>query len=96
MKILKINVIGTFNVSKYAARQMASQPEVNGERGLIINLSSILAEEGKTNQVIYSATKGAISAMTLPMARDLGAKKIRVMSIAPGMFDTPMNDSIPA
>lgn len=74
---------------------MTSQPEVNGERGLIINISSILAEQGKTNHVIYSATKGAISAMTLPMARDLGPKKIRVMTIAPGMFDTPMNDSIP-
>lgn len=59
-------------------------------------MSSVLAEDGKSNHVIYSATKGAISAMTLPMARDLGVKKIRVMTIAPGMFDTPMNDSIPA
>jgi NAD(P)-dependent dehydrogenase (short-subunit alcohol dehydrogenase family) len=91
LKILKINLIGAFNVSKHAAKFMASQPEINGERGVIINVSSVLAEDGKTNHVIYSASKGAISAMTLPMARDLGPKKIRVMSIAPGMFDTPMN-----
>jgi 3-hydroxyacyl-CoA dehydrogenase len=87
LKVLKINVIGTFNVSKYAALQMSKQQLLeNGERGVIINVSSVAGFEGQRGQVIYSASKGAILGMTLPMARDLGKYGIRVMTIAPGVF----------
>lgn len=85
-KVLKINVIGTLNVSKYAAKCMAAQEEVNGERGVIINVASVAGYEGQKGQTVYSASKGALIGMTLPMARDLGKYKIRVMTIAPGIF----------
>ena len=85
-KVLKINVIGTLNVSKYAAKAMSEQPEVDGERGVIINVASVAGFEGQKGQVVYSASKGALIGMTLPMARDLGKFKIRVMTIAPGIF----------
>ena len=97
LKVLKINVIGTFNVCKYAAQHMSKQAEISeGERGVIINVASVAGEEGQKGQVIYSASKGAIIAMTLPMARDLGKFGIRVMTIAPGIFQTPMGDHIPS
>jgi NAD(P)-dependent dehydrogenase (short-subunit alcohol dehydrogenase family) len=96
MKVLKINVVGTFNMSKYAAWYMSKQePIADGERGVIINVASVAGEEGQKGQVVYSASKGAIIGMTLPMARDLGKYGIRVMTIAPGVFATPMGDHIP-
>ena len=93
-KVLKINVIGTLNVSKYGAKIMSEQEEVNGERGVIINVASVAGIEGQKGQVVYSASKGALIGMTLPMARDLGKYKIRVMTIAPGIFETPMGSGI--
>lgn len=86
-----INLTGTFNVTRLAAEQMATnEPDEGGERGVIINTSSIHAYDGQSGKVAYSATKGAINSMTLPMARDLGQHGIRVNAIAPGMFLTPM------
>ncbi len=93
-KVLKINVIGTLNVSKHAAKVMSEQEEVEGERGVIINVASVAGFEGQKGQVVYSASKGALIGMTLPMARDLGKYKIRVMTIAPGVFETPMGSGI--
>lgn len=94
LKVLKINVVGSFNMSKHAAKIMASQEEVSGERGVIINVASVAGFEGQKGQTIYAASKGAILGMTLPMARDLGKYKIRVMTIAPGIFRTPMGSNL--
>lgn len=96
LKVLKINVVGTFNVSKYAALHMSKQEALSeGERGVIINVASVAGEEGQKGQVVYAASKGAVIGMTLPMARDLGKFGIRVMTIAPGIFMTPMGDHVP-
>jgi len=91
-RLLNINVLGTFNVSKAAAKVMASQKALNDkeERGIIINVASVAGFEGQKGQTIYGGTKGAIIAMTAPLARDLGKFGIRVMTIAPGIFQTPM------
>ena len=97
LNVMMINVVGTFNVSKYAALYMSKQELVHGsdERGVIINISSVAGEEGQKGQVAYSASKGAILGMTLPMARDLGKFRIRVVAIQPGIFQTPMTDVMP-
>ncbi len=90
-KVVQINLIGTFLVDKAAAVQMQSNtPGDEGERGLIIHTSSVAAFEGQIGQCAYSATKGAVMSMTLPMARELARIGIRVMAIAPGIFQTPM------
>lgn len=91
-KVLTVNVAGTFNVTKYAAQQIASQQPVteDGSRGCIINVASVAGIEGQDGQSIYSASKGAIIGMTVPLARDLGRYNIRVITIAPGVFKTPM------
>eukprot|EP01016_Furgasonia_blochmanni_P020893 TRINITY_DN23277_c0_g1_i1.p1 TRINITY_DN23277_c0_g1~~TRINITY_DN23277_c0_g1_i1.p1 ORF type:complete len:324 (+),score=75.80 TRINITY_DN23277_c0_g1_i1:10-981(+) len=95
LKVLRINVVGTFNVSKWAAAKMATQaPLEGGERGVIINVASVAGIEGQRGQVIYSASKGAILGMTLPMARDLGRFGIRVVTVAPGIFQTPMGKEL--
>ena len=73
---------------------MSEQEQQDGERGVIINVASVAGFEGQKGQVIYSASKGALIGMTLPMARDLGKYKIRVMTIAPGIFETPMGSGI--
>ena len=102
LRTLKINVLGTFNVSKAAAYQMTKQKPIGEkeERGVIINVASVAGIEGQRGQVCYSASKGAIIGMTLPLARDLGKFGIRVMTIAPSIFKTPMakdmNDQIEA
>ena len=84
---LQINLTGTFNVARLAAEQMAkNEPDEGGERGVIINTSSVHAYDGQSGKAAYSATKGAINAMTLPLARDLAPHGIRVNAIAPGMF----------
>ncbi|HYN37547.1 MAG TPA: 3-hydroxyacyl-CoA dehydrogenase [Actinomycetota bacterium] len=88
--VVRINLIGTFNVIGFAAAQMASQQPDGEERGVIVNTASIAAFDGQIGQAAYSASKGGIVGMTLPIARDLATKLIRVMTIAPGTFDTPM------
>jgi NAD(P)-dependent dehydrogenase (short-subunit alcohol dehydrogenase family) len=94
-KTITINLIGTYNVlSKFAARLQAAEP-VGEERGLIVNTASIAAFEGQVGQPAYSASKGGIVAMTLPLARELARFGIRVMAIAPGIFMTPMMAGLP-
>jgi NAD(P)-dependent dehydrogenase (short-subunit alcohol dehydrogenase family) len=89
--VIRLNLIGTFNVSRLGAAQMATnEPNDDGERGVIVNTASIAAFDGQIGQVAYSASKGGVVAMMLPMARDLGVLGIRVMTIAPGSFDTPI------
>ncbi|MBT2640767.1 3-hydroxyacyl-CoA dehydrogenase [Bacillus sp. ISL-41] len=96
-KVISINLIGTFNVIRLASEQM-SKNEANelGERGVIINTASVAAFDGQIGQAAYSASKGGVVGMTLPIARELAAYGIRVMTIAPGLFHTPMFDSLPA
>jgi len=92
-KILMVNVAGTFNVIRLAAARMATtHPNDGGERGVIVNTASVAAFDGQIGQAAYSASKGAIVGMTLPMARDLAPLGIRVVTIAPGVFETPMMD----
>jgi len=94
--IQELNVIGTFNVMTRAASAMAKQePLANGERGLIVNTASVAAFDGQIGQLAYSASKGAVVAMTLPAARDLSVVGIRVLTIAPGLFDTPLLGLLP-
>lgn len=93
---LQINTLGTFNLARLAAERMVlREPDIDGLRGCIINTSSIAAFEGQTGQVAYAASKGAIVGMTLPLARDLAKYGIRVMTIAPGLFKTPLLDGLP-
>lgn len=95
-KVIQVNLIGTFNVIRLTAEKMAeNEPNESGERGVIINTSSVAAYEGQIGQVAYSASKGGIVGMTLPIARDLSPLGIRVMTIAPGLFETPLFDSLP-
>jgi len=90
-RAININLIGSFNALRLAAQAMsANQPNADGERGVIINTASIAAFEGQIGQAAYSASKGGIVAMALPVARELARVGIRVMTIAPGIFDTPM------
>ncbi len=94
--VIRINLIGTFNVIRLAAAMMASNaPNEGGERGVIVNSASIAAFEGQIGQAAYSASKGGIVGMTLPIARDLARNGIRVCTIAPGIFDTPLLGSLP-
>lgn len=94
---VEINVYGSVYVAKYAAIQMSKNKPMTerGEKGVIMFVSSVAAEEGQRGQVGYSATKGAINGIVLPMARDLGRFGIRVLSIAPGIFETPMSHGFP-
>ncbi|WP_326733702.1 SDR family NAD(P)-dependent oxidoreductase [Streptomyces sp. NBC_01022] len=93
--VVGVNLIGTFNVLRLAAAEMAKTDEVEGERGVIINTASAAAFEGQIGQCAYSASKGGIVGMTLPIARDLAAAKIRVVTIAPGLFSTPLLNKKP-
>jgi NAD(P)-dependent dehydrogenase (short-subunit alcohol dehydrogenase family) len=94
--IIQINLIGTFNALRLAAQAMiASQPLDDGERGVCINTASIAAFDGQVGQIAYSASKGGIVAMTLPAARDLAQYGVRVNTIAPGLFDTPLLAALP-
>lgn len=96
MKTLNINLVGSFNMARFAAEAMAkSEAQEDGERGIIIHTASVAAYDGQIGQVAYAASKGAIVAMTLPMARDLARSGIRVMTIAPGIFETPMMQAMP-
>src|SRR6185369_18100115 len=90
-KVLQVNLIGTFNTLRIAAAAMArNEPNAEKERGVIINTASIAAFDGQIGQAAYSASKGGVVGMTLPIARDLASMGIRVCTIAPGTFDTPM------
>jgi NAD(P)-dependent dehydrogenase (short-subunit alcohol dehydrogenase family) len=95
-KTIEINLIGSFNVIRLAAARMAEQtPDAEGERGVIVNTASAAAFDGQIGQAAYSASKGGVVAMTLPIARDLAGLGIRCMTIAPGTFDTPMLAMLP-
>jgi NAD(P)-dependent dehydrogenase (short-subunit alcohol dehydrogenase family) len=95
-KVISVNLIGTFNGTRLAAAQMAkNQPGPDGERGVIINTASVAAFDGQIGQVAYSASKGGVVAMTLPIARDLASLGIRICTIAPGTFETPMLAGLP-
>lgn len=94
--VVEINLIGTFNCIRLSAHAMqANEPNEDGERGVCINTASVAAFEGQIGQCAYSASKGGIVGMTLPIARDLSAIGVRVMTIAPGLFDTPLLGSLP-
>jgi NAD(P)-dependent dehydrogenase (short-subunit alcohol dehydrogenase family) len=96
-KVLTINLVGTFNVLRLVAEQMAKQEPIDadGQRGVIINTASIAAYEGQIGQAAYSASKGGVVGMTLPIARDLASLGIRVNTIVPGLIHTPLFDSLP-
>ena len=94
-KVVTVNLIGTFNVIRLAAERIAAADEVDGERGVIVNTASVAAFDGQIGQAAYSASKGGIVGLTLPVARDLAALKIRVVTIAPGLFDTPLLAGLP-
>jgi 3-hydroxyacyl-CoA dehydrogenase/3-hydroxy-2-methylbutyryl-CoA dehydrogenase len=95
-KVIQINLIGTFNALRFAATKMASNdPDDEGERGVCVNTASIAAYDGQIGQIAYSASKGGVVGMTLPAARDLSSLGIRVNTIAPGLFDTPLLAALP-
>ena len=89
-KVVEVNLIGTFNVIRLAAERIARAEPIGGERGVIINTASVAAFDGQIGQSAYAASKGGVVAMTLPIARELARSGIRVMTIAPGIFETPM------
>lgn len=94
--VIKINLIGTFNCIRLAATAMeANTPNAGGERGVIVNTASVAAFDGQIGQAAYSASKGGIVGMTLPIARDLARSGIRVVTIAPGLFNTPLLAALP-
>jgi NAD(P)-dependent dehydrogenase (short-subunit alcohol dehydrogenase family) len=95
VKVVQVNLIGTFNVIRLAAERMAAAEPVGEERGVIVNTASVAAYEGQIGQAAYSASKGGIVGMTLPIARDLAQRQIRVVTIAPGLFDTPLLAGLP-
>jgi NAD(P)-dependent dehydrogenase (short-subunit alcohol dehydrogenase family) len=95
-KVIRVNLIGTFNIARLAAWEMSRNPPgADGERGVIINTASVAAYDGQIGQAAYSASKGGIVALTLPLARDLSSLGVRVMTIAPGLFDTPLLARLP-
>jgi NAD(P)-dependent dehydrogenase (short-subunit alcohol dehydrogenase family) len=94
-RVVRVNLIGTFNVIRLAAARISTADEVDGERGVIVNTASVAAFEGQIGQAAYSASKGGIVGMTLPIARDLASLRIRVVTIAPGLFDTPLLAGLP-
>jgi NAD(P)-dependent dehydrogenase (short-subunit alcohol dehydrogenase family) len=94
-KVVEINLIGTFNVLRLAAERIAATDPVGEERGVIVNTASVAAFDGQIGQAAYSASKGGVVGMTLPIARDLASKGIRVVAIAPGLFDTPLLAMLP-
>lgn len=90
-KVIEVNLIGTFNVIRLAAEKLVeNQPDAEGERGVIINTASVAAFDGQIGQAAYSASKGGVVGMTLPIARDLAKSGVRVVTIAPGLIETPL------
>jgi len=98
LQVLAVNLVGTFNLATQAAARMAAGPGLNddGERGVVVMTASVAAFEGQIGQIAYAASKGAVAAMTLPMARDLATAGVRAVAIAPGLFLTPMLEGLPA
>jgi NAD(P)-dependent dehydrogenase (short-subunit alcohol dehydrogenase family) len=94
-RIVTVNLIGTFNVIRLAAAAMIAGEPADGERGVIVNTASVAAFDGQIGQAAYSASKGGIVGMTLPIARDLASLLVRVVTIAPGLFDTPLLGQLP-
>ena len=96
-KIIGVNLIGTFNVASQSAAGMSAQDPItdDGERGVIINTASVAAFDGQIGQIAYGSSKAAVAGMTLPMARDLSRNGVRIMTIAPGIFGTPMVKGMP-
>ncbi len=96
-QVIQVNLIGTFNVVRLAAMAMTcNSPNADGERGVIVNTASVAAFDGQVGQAAYSASKAGVAGMTLPIARELARHGIRVMAIAPGVFDTAMMEGMPA
>ena len=94
--VVKVNLIGTFNVLRLAAAAMSeNEPDAEGERGVCVNTASIAAFDGQIGQIAYAASKGGIVGMTLPAARDMASRGVRVVTIAPGLFDTPLLAALP-
>jgi NAD(P)-dependent dehydrogenase (short-subunit alcohol dehydrogenase family) len=94
-KVVEINLIGTFNVIRLGAERIAKTEPIGEERGVIVNTASVAAFDGQVGQAAYSASKGGVVGMTLPIARDLARELIRVVTIAPGLFDTPLLAGLP-
>ena len=94
-KTLDVNLFGTYAVMTHAARRMMELEPVDGERGVIVNTASVAFQDGQLGQAAYAASKGAIASMALPAAREFARAGIRVMTIAPGLFNTPMMESLP-
>ncbi|MEW5898353.1 MAG: 3-hydroxyacyl-CoA dehydrogenase [Bacillota bacterium] len=95
-RVIQVNLVGTFNVIRLAAEKMVqNEPNQDGERGVIINTASVAAYEGQIGQAAYSASKGGVVGLTLPIAREFAALGIRVVTIAPGIFETPMFAALP-
>lgn len=95
-KVIQVNLIGTFNVIRLAAEAMSrNEPTPGGERGVVVNTASVAAFDGQIGQAAYAASKGGVAAMTLPISRELARSGIRVMTIAPGIFDTAMLAGLP-
>jgi NAD(P)-dependent dehydrogenase (short-subunit alcohol dehydrogenase family) len=94
-RVVEVNLIGTFNVLRLGAEAMATTEPVDGERGVVVNTASVAAFDGQIGQASYSASKGGIVGMTLPIARDLASLQIRVCTIAPGLFETPLLGQLP-
>ena len=94
-RVIRVNLVGTFNVVRLAAAAIAQTEPVGEERGVIVNTASVAAFDGQIGQTAYSASKGGVAAMTLPLAREFARSLIRVMTIAPGIFETPMMAGLP-
>ena len=94
-RVVGINLVGTFNVVRLAAARIMQVDPIGEERGVIVNTASVAAFDGQVGQAAYSASKGGVAAMTLPLAREFAQHLIRVMTIAPGIFETPMMASLP-
>lgn len=95
-KVIDVNLVGSFNMIRLAAEKMqANEPTEDGERGVIVNTASVAAFDGQIGQAAYSASKSAVAGMTLPIARDLSVMGVRVMTIAPGIFETPLFAQLP-
>jgi NAD(P)-dependent dehydrogenase (short-subunit alcohol dehydrogenase family) len=94
-RVINVNLVGTFNVIRLAAERIMATDEIDGERGVIVNTASVAAFEGQIGQAAYAASKGGVVGMTLPIARDLADKLIRVVTVAPGLFLTPMLQGLP-
>ncbi len=95
-RVVEINLVGTFNVIRLAAAELrANEPDEGGERGIIVNTASVAAYDGQIGQAAYAASKGGVVSLTLPVARELASSGIRVMTIAPGIFETPMLAALP-